>query len=350
MKHSTRKLVWHVVRFAERFELPDDARICRKSPLIYTRDYVTESDDESANYLKQLAVMSRRQNSLELEGAWSRIRRAAACRSRAFRGYLLNGDEPASDAEIGRTILFCEPRRATRILQALKEIGLIEQVRCPIFDISRNDVPPKKRRKKPVEQVRGARAQSGQRKSVSRKATGRPEGARTPLRAKRKNERVREERNTNAGIPEGQPSATTNPKESEAGQSHANGPTAGGSALSVHAKRSRPDAVPIGHCLKIRDFDAENFGLQVFEALGLDKRYSVGSREGKSERASFANWLIKAKAQHPPEAWPALRERGVEKARYIAKHGRTAEKPGAVWHTVMGTTEPKAKDGCSGVG
>lgn len=192
MKGQTRK-VWHVCRFRERFELADDLRFDRRRPLIYSRDYVTANDDESASYLRQIDALSRRKNGLELEGAWSRIRRAASARSREYRGYLLtSANRPASDAEIGRTILFCEARRALRILKTLAELGLIEHVRCPIFDESRNNVTRKKARKTPSLKANRRDRTSGRRESASRETTGNHVLARAPLRAKDKRDNGKE--------------------------------------------------------------------------------------------------------------------------------------------------------------
>ena len=204
---KTRKfdIGWHVFRFHERFELADDQRFCRKGPLVYSRDYVSAADDESATYLQQLDALSRRQNGLELEGAWSRIRRAASSRSRAYRGWLLTASNcPMSATEIGRKVLFCDPRRATRILKTLAEIGLIEQARCPTFDLSENEAPKRKRRKKATkgsEKAKSAKRKSGRRNAVSRESSENLESSRSPLRVEKQNVRANQgKRNTGTPV------------------------------------------------------------------------------------------------------------------------------------------------------
>jgi len=344
--------VWHIFRFRERFELGDDQRFCRKGPLVYARDYVSASDDESAVYLRQMDALSRRQNGLELEGAWSRIRRAASARSRAYRGYLLAANDcPASDAEIARSVLFCEPRRASRILKSLAEIGLLEQVRCPTFDLSENDAPKAKPRKKtsqPRERANRRNGKSGRAKSVSRESSENLEDSRTPLRAEKENGKVsQKERNTGREETTRSPATTpspepVDPKEPEGGQGR-NAHTAPGPAPSVKSS-GPPAAVPIGHVVNIHDFDADAFGLEVFKILGIDKRCSASSTDGKSEWKSFAKWLVKAKANSPPSAWPQLRERGLAKARHIAKNAKNAKNPGALWNSIVrGKKKQKAK-------
>jgi len=356
---KTRKsdIGWHVFRFHERFELADDQRFCRKGPLIYSRDYVSAADDESATYLQQLDALSRRQNGLELEGAWSRIRRAASSRSRAYRGWLLTATNcPMSAADIGRTVLFCDPRRATRILKTLVEVGLVEQARCPTFDLSQNEAPTVKRRTKATkgnEKAKRGKPKSGGENTVSHKNSENLEDSRSPLRAKKQNGKVSQQKR-DTGIPEKvreaatpqgamKPRTTTSPtttpgpkpvdpKEPEGGQ--ASKPE--NSRRPAPSAKPRPAAVPIGHCVKLHDYQADQFGLKVFGILGLDKRHEAGSTEGKSEWKSFASWLTKSKACAPPTAWGDLEERGLRKARHIAKYGHTAKSPGAVWHKVMG--------------
>ncbi len=325
----------------------EDKAVGKLSPLTYAQLPVLPLTESAAGLLMKLEKLARREDGLAIEGAWNRLVRHACRHTYAFRPYLVNAKhEPATIAEIAKDILFCDMREAKRLLGALEEVGLIEWVDEP--DWAARDAEGKRltrwaRRKKREAKPEGSGdGKTGQKNATVGARPGAPGKAVRPSEEKEKRKGTKE-RNTNTGIPEGQPPATTNPKESEAGQSHASGSAAGGSALSVHAKRPKPDAVPLGHSVKLRDFDAESFGLQVFEALGLDKHCSAGSREGKSERGSFANWLLKAKAQNPPEAWPALRERGIEKARYIAKHGRTAEKPGAVWHKIMGNPAEQRK-------
>ena len=136
--------VWRVFRFEERFELPDNVRFCRQKPLQYIREYVgSGQDDESIAYKQQLAILRSRPNRAELFLAFYEIRENAANRSRCYRGYLLDENfKPASEKKIG-LLLKLDYKAARRVLKELAEIGLIERVPVPEFDLGVNTPPPK---------------------------------------------------------------------------------------------------------------------------------------------------------------------------------------------------------------
>jgi len=356
--------VWHVFHFRERLELPDDARFCRRGPLVYSRDYVSATDDESAAYLQQIDALSRRHNGLELEGAWSRIRRATSARSRAYRGYLLTADNlPASDAEIGRTILFCEPRRATRILKALAEVGLIEQARCPIFDLSQNEVTPAKRKRTPRNKANRKSGTSGCKKSISRETTRNTEKFRAPLRAKKKRNTEKEigkkKRNpesarvpsaalgtlkTKASQTPSRPSPPStpepvNPQESRAGvtQDHSCPPP-----HTVHREAREHIANAIK--LHLRDPECQQFADEVYAVLWADSSSRPLSGPAFTEWANYAKWLWE---QGPPGGRQAAIEKGLTIARHVAKNRKSYRKPGAVWRGIVAgkRTPTKARAG-----
>jgi hypothetical protein len=356
MKHAAR-MVWHVARFAQLVELPDDTRFCRRGPLLYCRDFVSANDDESAAYLRQIDALSRRQNGLELEGAWSRIRRAASGWSRAYRGYLLSADHrPLNVAEIGRTILFCDPRRATRILKSLEEVGLLEQVRCPIFDESENGVPSKKRRRTPGNKAKRQSAESGVGKSISRESSRKSERARAPLRAKGKRKR---KRNTESGRGKEEKAGIRNPESARPRESQGQvleGPCpptapevrsprnpqepATGSAVAPQAPAPRAsfrggEPQRLGPIIRQRfdhwlDEEAVRFGQNVFTTIwpgeDPDSEWATG------ERGVFTKWLASKGAAGSRQA--AI-DKGLKVARHIAKHRKTYRKPGAVWRQIV---------------
>lgn len=295
-------MVWHVCRFRERFELPDDLRFCRKGPLVYCRDYVSPCDDESASYLREIDAVTRHRNALEIIGAWSLIRRAASARSRAFRGYLLTADNrPMSDAEIGRTILFVEPRRASRILKALAEAGLLEQVCCPIFDLSENEAPQNKGAKSAGKPAKSPKRKTGRKNSVSREGSENLGRTRTPLRAKMKNElttgkgkekevngngKEQGGRNENTPLPSEPPRST--PKGS--GSPNANGPRRDCGPGIVRLSAALPRAVDgLAHSYAIR---ADDFGAEIFALLQcpMDRE----SLDGRRELGNFKAALLGA--------------------------------------------------------
>lgn len=141
-------IVWHVSRFRERYELPDDVYYDRKSPLLYTKDFIgSGNDDESCAYWRQLIALRSKPNWLALRGAFSEIKNIAGNMSNTFRGFLLNSRfEPASEKVIGRW-LGIDEEQAKLILSELEDVGLLEQVDFPKFDTD-DDVPAKSKTKK----------------------------------------------------------------------------------------------------------------------------------------------------------------------------------------------------------
>ena len=144
MPSGKRPKVWHIYEFEQRFELKEDVRACRKGPLLYCKEAVSNSDDDAKDYVLQLTALRRYDNHLELHGAFVALRNQAADRSRAYRGYLLNGRrEPARLVDI--TDWLCVPTpKARQILKRLETVGLLERIELPEFDLSKNEDPAKK--------------------------------------------------------------------------------------------------------------------------------------------------------------------------------------------------------------
>jgi hypothetical protein len=337
--------VWHIFRFRERFELADDQRFCRKGPLLYARDFVSGTDDESVGYLQQLDALSRRPDGLALEGAWSRIRRAASRRSRAYRGYLLNErDQPASEAEIARTVLHCTARRAATILQALESVGFIERVRVPDWDLTLNEMPGKKAPAK--------RRKTRPRKSISREASGKLVGARDPLHAKNKKngltgntepERQTGFRNPQSGNGEhrtqsqGQGPVNTEPGPPTAPATRSpdgnpQNPAVGGDSSpskgpSPHCG-SNADPRRIANILKFvhwQDAEAVDFAHRVFAILWPEKADLPKDNWANGEIGAFAKWLWK---QGPPGQRQNAIDKGIEAASHVAKNRKSYKRPG----------------------
>ncbi len=100
------------------------------------------TDDESVCFSQSLDLLSHREDFDLLELSFFRLLRHAANRSRCYRGYLLNmAVQPATAREIG-LILNKDTRQAQTILKVLAGAKLIEQVDCPAFDPSKNDLAP----------------------------------------------------------------------------------------------------------------------------------------------------------------------------------------------------------------
>ncbi len=75
------------------------------------------------------------------------------------------------------------------------------------------------------------------------------------------------------------------------------------------------------------------FSYEIFRELGL--KGDPESEQGKGQRGTFAAWLFEARAKVPMADWAWLEEKAIAKAREIARYGKAARKPGAVWLTIM---------------
>lgn len=163
------KKVWRIFRFGERFELADDVRWCRINPLKYIRDYVgSGQDDEAIEYKKQIAMLRCQPDRHLLQSVFFELREMAANMSRAYRGYLLDvNKQPSSNKDIGMLIGLSE-KETTTVLKRLEQIGLIEKVPLPKFDLSQNEKPKndgsgseKKAAKKAKKSATGRKGQTG---------------------------------------------------------------------------------------------------------------------------------------------------------------------------------------------
>ncbi len=351
MKQTARK-VWHVRGYDKLVELPDDVRFRRWSPLLYCRDPVSANDDASAAYLQQINTLSHRQNGLELEGAWSRIRRAVSAQSKVYRGWLLSADhQPLSDAEIGRTVLFCQPRKASRILKALQEIGLLEHTRCPIFDESQNGTKRRKTPKTPGNKASRQRGKSRGSRSISRAQMcalrAKKKGKRNTEygRGRRKKTGIRNPESARPREPQGgvevqeRPGPPTAPEEARSPKTNPQEPAAGRAVVSPCPppppafRGGEPQR--LGPIIRQRfehwlDEEAVQFGENVFATIWPGE--DPNSDKARSERGVFTKWLASRGA---PGSRQAAIAKGLKVARHIAKHRKTYRKPGAVWREIV---------------
>ncbi len=164
--------VWYIYRFKERYELRDDVRFSRKSPLLFTKDFVgSGTDDESIGFAQQMNILKMRPNRLQLRGAFGELKEIAANRSHIYRGYLLDEKlEPASDKKLA-LLLGLKVDDAKELLSELEEIGLLERVDVPDF-VSLGEDEPKadpKSDEKSDKKVSGKK--SGKRKTSGKVAS-----------------------------------------------------------------------------------------------------------------------------------------------------------------------------------
>jgi len=303
-KKKRARKVWRIFRFAQRFELPDDTRFCRRSPLIYIRDYVGSGlDDESINYKRQITACKASSNRHRLLAVFFDLREIAANYSRCFRGYILDERfEPASVNKIAGWVGL-NITETCKILKELEQIGLIEKVPLPEFDPSINEPPGEG--DKPEKDRNPRRRRTGRSKRKKRKpraSSGAHGKSRAPLNKKKTKSGNGKCKGKSSGKPKkGKKKRTTatpattpdpiNPKGSDAGVGQkVCWPVKDLPQGSVNYKQT----AKLGSVLhKLYDPDAEQFAQEVYDAVGT--RYAKDSREGRSELACWkAAW---AKAQ-----------------------------------------------------
>lgn len=297
--------VWHISRFRERYELPDDVRLDRKSPLIYTKDFVGGgSDDESCTHGRQLLALRSKRNWLALRGAFSELKNIAGNMSSKYRGYLLNSNyRPASVKEIGRWLGVREAKSES-ILKELRDVGLLEMVAFPNF----NGSPVKTGR------VRRRPGKSGKRrKSLKKKVKAKVNGkGNTKVNRKRQGKTNTIER----------PTPTTQPLKPQVSAKRE-------SVIQFTAPSELQNTELLGDIaqgmLHRYSADAKEFSGEIYKALKLP--WDMTSEEGRRELGCFASLWQKANI-------PELRDRAISEARKIAKR-RQNRKKGAVWCTVF---------------
>lgn len=175
MRNKRGELVWHIYRFEERYELADDSRACRPSPLKFIRDFVgSGQDDESISHHQQLEYLRAQSNGLMLIGAFDELRKISGNRSRCYRGYLLDEKlAPAGEEKIA-SWLRLDKRLTRAALRRLAASGLIERVALPVWDTSKNDDPLDKRGRKKVDTKARNASKRGKRGHPRTNARGGP--------------------------------------------------------------------------------------------------------------------------------------------------------------------------------
>ena len=165
------KKVWHIFHFGERFELPEDMRVCRKGPLNFVKLFVVgANDNESHIFSEQWAMLERQDDTLVLEAVFVRLLKQAARRSRKYRGYILNEHyQPATTGQISRIVKLTVAETA-RVLKVFKKYNLIERVAMPDFDAVA-DEPPDPPQDPPRKGTGGAKGEGQKPKAKGQKPT-----------------------------------------------------------------------------------------------------------------------------------------------------------------------------------
>lgn len=316
--------VWHISRFRQRYELSEDVRLDRKSPLIYTKDFVGGgSDDDSCAHFRQMMALRSKPCWLMLRGAFAELKNVAGNMSKEYRGYLLDSNfKPASVKEIGRWLGVSE-KKAKKIIEELSDIGLLEHVALPRF----NSEPQKRTGKSG--RARGSPAKSG----AKRKRTGKPGKERAPFKKKANTKVKVNGKGKNKGEQKRQdesqqedPAPTTQPIKPQVSAKE-------GSMVQSAVPPELKNTEMLGDISKkiLHRYspEAKEFGFEIYRAL--EPPWDPTSEQGKRELGCFASaWQKVGDIPGKDE----LRSRGIAEARKIAKR-RQNRKKGAVWCTVF---------------
>lgn len=300
---SRDRKVWHISRFRERYELPDDVRYDRGSPLKYTKDFVGSGrDDESCAFWRQLMALRSKRNYDSLRGNFADLKCIAGNQSKEKRGYLLDSNyRPASVKEIGSWLRKTE-KQAESIIGDLSEVGLLERVTCPQF----NGSPEKSGR---------ARKRPGKRRKTLKKKTKVKTKKKVKIKTNGKGKIKRDkERQVKTA-----PTPTTQPIKPQVFAK-------GGSVIQFPDPPKLKNTELLGDIAKgiLHKYnpDAKRFALEIYEALELP--WDPMSEMGRRELGCFAS------AWQKVERSDDLRARAITEAQKVAKR-RQNKKKGAVW-------------------
>jgi len=354
--------VWHIYRFIERFELPEDMRMLRKSGLHYTRDFVgTAGGDEAVGYHTSFNLIANG-DGLEysmLYGLYRRLVNLAAQHSRIKRGYLLDVDNsPLSAVQIGK-ILGINGNKMRFLLQRFAKVKLLELIDTPDFsELSSDDeqapAQPEKSKSKTVKHERtgqkrrkttracNAPGNSGEKQSPLKKRQGKGKAlsskelkatnGKTANASKKNKKRAKqlpaqEEAQTRHEQPQAEPHEPQRADAAGTGRTIRINPP-GPSHLPAHSP-------PAGSYVPTYSQADVMFGTRVYQALGY--QFPIHSTEGIREITAFAskwNSVLARLTGVPPPEIDALGMRLLREARKIGSR-KANRNPGAVFQTVV---------------
>ena len=369
-KRKVVKKVWHIYHFAERYELPDDVRYCRKSPLLFTRDFVgTGQDDEAISYQQQMmALHHKKTNGFMLKGIFADLKNIAANRSRAYRGYMLDEKlHPANEKKISQWLRLDEKLTAT-VLKELADVGLIERVPLPEFDLTVNDKPggddSGHPRNPPESSGNPLKKEKEKGKGKSESGSGKGNRKRKALSGKKpKNQTKTKTESETEGERKNIPSTTqtpainaqtgmepqdqTKPKvqlkvqpKGKPKELPKENPTNSdeGEGMSNQYANSPPhsfsDNTEVPTFDELYDSSGQEFASTIFRELRTFELFTPDSIEGRQELGAFASaWYQARRMKLKPSQLTELWNRSVESARTLAKKPRKrfTKSSEAVW-------------------
>jgi len=338
--------IWHVTDYKARFELRDDVKIGRQSPLAYAKLHVRPTDMAAVTYLRQLDRLRRREDGAELEGYWTRLLQHTSDADYARRGYLVNDRlQPADIEEIARDVLLCDAKKAAAALDTFCEVGLIERVKEPDWAeraaegerIAEAAKKHKPRGKKSAEA--GATAGAPERSGPDGNTLNAPSPSRTKLNGEKRN--GREQKRNEIGI-EGEASGTGNTREADptadspispAKSDAGAGPPSSGReacpasilAAGVGPPGSGREGCPtLGHVVKLNQYRYDPEAWAFADGVQLASGYRESNGAGREcERAHWAKAWADATAELPAGVCGRLKRAIVEQAAEI--HGRRTD-------------------------
>ena len=331
--------VWRIFHFTERFELPEDIKICRKSGLQYTKRFVgVAAGDEAVGYHRQISILAGGDGRLrsEIKGLYGDLVDMAAEQSFAKRGYLIDAEgKPLTSAQIARLLGY--PSAVMRkMLRSFERVKLLERVDLPDFDMSRNDAFPKNSGKfrKPLKKDKTNKTNTKTKGNKKRKATNglSASGSKKKKTASRKG---KSKRNEQGQVESTEPRAEE-PSESDAGD----GIPRWTGCETVPASVKPTSGLCVANW-PIPEYDRSDmvYGRRIYLALGYN-----GDTErlaARKEICSFASkWhqCRKRLANLSPPEIDRLGIRGMAEAGRIARYMRRSRRrvnPGAVWNSLM---------------
>lgn len=134
-KKSKKPMVWHIHKFQELYELPDDIRWKTKSlkyVKLYIRD-VGEATCQASRQWEHVRLDNPGMAYYTIHGIFDSLLADAALRSRKYRGYLVNYKEGPEIIKHLAARLRVEVQDLRSCMSALAKVGLIERVPLPKF-------------------------------------------------------------------------------------------------------------------------------------------------------------------------------------------------------------------------
>jgi hypothetical protein len=356
-RKSARK-AWHIYRFKERYELPEDLKIFRRSGLAYTRNFVGISGgDEAVGYHNQFRMLCNGDGveRVTYRGLYQELVCEAAQHSYHRRGYLIDSEGIGlTDGQIAR--MFDIPlARMRKYLRALRRVRLLELVDLPDFDETERQAQADKVTKD-GDNKRTKRKKRGRRKAGSGASAENSGNFRNPLKNKNKNKH-KDNDSPNGLSATNDNTANAVDKNKNGRRDNSTGERSPTPRQVSPSRLSRTDAdasggeriIPLrasggSDYLPARSYTRadEQYGVRIYEAMG--RPGWPDPVEALRERTSFASkWReIRDLCNHlPPEIVDAIGLRLLAEARRIGR--RPANKrPGAVWNNLADKVVNKA--------